>query len=501
MPLFVSSKAAATRRAVYAQEQQPPAVIKPTGFGTAALVEQQSWGPSQALTTPGRFAELLNMIAPPGMNRTNSGYLAVIRKGFPTLKFVRVLGSAAVIASGVINKTGPTALITVPLKYPGTEGNAVVLTTSAASDGDTNHFNLTATVTGASGTTVDLIENINVSGVGADVLPTQAQLDQLRLIGSITKNSAGLPIIGSVTCSGGTNGSITSAEYIGTQGANDKGAAKLEGDKKIDHFFAGDPGNSLRAAVNAGLKSHADYMTDRVAYINGNSGQTAAAAQSDVTSYRSMRVVYGDPWVYIYDDVDGTKRLVPGSSFIGSLASQTSPTTPISWKSDEQITKLGGIVDLEFDRGEAAGSNSDAGIATFIKEDDGGYTIEADVTTIAPVTPSKQDLTRTRFLHYAGRSIQKGLRPFVDAPNVQVNQQDALDAVTVFMERMKRNAKSDPNHTPHVINYDLADPGAANAQADLDAGDYSIPIDAKLSTGMKRIFLLFNAASNTIIAQ
>ena len=66
---------------------------------------------------------------------------------------------------------------------------------TAASDGDANHFNLEATVTGASGTTTDLIENVNVSGVGADALPTQTQLDQLLLIGSVTKSSAGVPIL------------------------------------------------------------------------------------------------------------------------------------------------------------------------------------------------------------------------------------------------------------------------------------------------------------------
>lgn len=501
MGLFVSSKALARRHGVYAIEQTPPAVIKATGFGTASLIEQQSWGPSQTLTYATRFAELLNMIAPPGMNRTNSGYLAVIRKGFPKLGFVRVLGSTAVIASAPINKSGPTLLFTVNLKYPGTEGNNVVITTSAASDGDANHFNLTATVTGASGSTTDLIENINISGVGADVLPTQAQLDQLKLIGSIVKATTGVPILGSTTCSGGTNGTIDSTTYVGTQGANDKGVAKLEGDKTIDHFFCGDPGNSLRSAVNSGFKAHADYMSDRVAYLNGNSGQTASAAQSDVANYRSERVVYADPWVYIYDDVDGTKRLVPGGSFMGSVASQTSPSTPIAWKGDEMIALLDGIVDLEADRGEATADNTDAGIATFIREDDGGFTIEADVVTIAPSNPAKEDLTRTRMGHYIARSITKSLRPMTDAPNVPVNQQDALDATTVFMERLKANVSKDPNHTPHVLDYDITDPNAANPQADLDAGDYGIPLDAKLSTGMKRIFLLFNFGSNVVISQ
>ena len=95
MPLFITTKAEALRHDVYAQEKLLPAVITPTGFGVAALVEQFAWGPSQTLTTPTSRADLLNTVAPPGMSRTGAGYLALIRKGFHVIKFVRVLGSAA----------------------------------------------------------------------------------------------------------------------------------------------------------------------------------------------------------------------------------------------------------------------------------------------------------------------------------------------------------------------------------------------------------------------
>jgi phage tail sheath protein FI len=502
MGLFVSSKASATRHGVYAIEKTPPAVIAATGFGTAAMVEQLPWGPSQVLTSPTSKAELLLTIAPPGMTRTGSGYLSVIRKGFPFLKFVRVLGSTAVTASAAINKTGPTLLFTVALKYPGTEGNAVVITTSAASDGDANHFNITASVTGASGTTTDLIENYNLSGTGADTALTTADLAKLRLIGSITKSSSGVPILGSTTCTGGTNGTIDATTYVGTQGANDKGVAKLEGSKGIDHFFCGDPGNSIRAAVNAGFKSHADYMSDRCAYLNGNSANTATQAQTDVANYRSQRVVYCDPWVYLYDDVTGAKTLVTSAAFAASVASQLSPSTKIAWKSDEVISMLGGIVDLEADRGEATSTNTTAGIATFIREEDGGFTIEADPVTIAPTTPAKKSHTRTRMGHYIARSITKSLRSSVDAPNVPVNQQDCVDAVTTFMEVLKGNAGRDPNHTPHVLDYGIGDLDAENPQASKDDGDFSIPLDVKTSSGMSRIFLSFNYGETvTVTAQ
>lgn len=492
MGLFVSSRSAATRHGVFALEQQPPAVIKATGTGTACLIEQLPWGPDNVLTTPTDVGDLLSTIAPAGMTRTGSGYLACIRKAFTLLKFVRVLGSTAAAATAVINKTGPTALVTVTLKYKGTEGNNVVVTTSAASDGDANHFNISATVTGPSGTTTDLIENYNVSGIGADTTLSTSDLAKLKLIGSVTKNSSGVPILASTTCTGGLDGTVDATTYVGTQGSNDKGIAKLEGDKTIDVFFVGDPGNSLRAAVNAGIKAHADYMSDRVGMMNGDSGQTASAAQTDVASYRSERVVYCDPWVYIYDDVTATKTLVPSASFAAAVASQLSPSTSIAWKGDEVIAMLGGILDLEADRGEATSANTNAGIATFIKESDGGFTIEAGVVTIAPSTPAKKNLTRTRMGHYMARSMTKSLRSMGDAPNVPEVQQDIIDAVTTFLERLKGNAKKDPIHTPHLVDYDIADPTAANPQSSIDAGEFAVPIDAKTSSSMEKIFLLFN---------
>ena len=65
----------------------------------------------------------------------------------------------------------------------------------AASDGDANHFNVTVTVTGASGATTDKIENINISGVGADDYPTSdADLAKLALVGGFTVNAAGRPV-------------------------------------------------------------------------------------------------------------------------------------------------------------------------------------------------------------------------------------------------------------------------------------------------------------------
>ncbi len=497
MAVFVTSTSAARRHGVFAIERTPPATVRATGSATSVIIEQFPWGPSQTLTEPTGMRNMLDTIAPPGMSRTGAGYLSVIRKGWPLLKFIRVLGTAAVKATVALNKTGPTAVITLTLKYHGTAGNSVTATVSDASDGDANHFNLAVTVTGATGTTTDKLENLNYSAVGTASSP---DLTKTLLLGSIAVNSTGIVLRATSTFASGADGTIDATTYVGTAGTADKGLAKMESDRTVDGFFVGDPGNSIRAAVNLGLAAHADYMTDRVAYINSDSGLSMVDTQTAAAISRSQRVVFVDQWVNITDDTDGTTRLVSGASWAASVASQLPPSTSIAWKSDKVQRMLSGIVDLESDRGEAAASNTELGIVTFNREENGGFTFEAGVTTIAPTTPAKRNLTRTRMGHYIARSIVSSLRTSTDAPNVPVNQQDEICAVDKFLGQLKRNATTDPNNLPHILNYAMLDVEAANSETSLDAGEFHIPIDVKTSSAQEKIFISMNFGENVTVS-
>ncbi len=488
MSLIVTSTSAAIGHGVFGIERQPPAVIQATGAQVAAIVDQFPWGPDQSVYTVLDRSDFLNKFAPAGMSRTGGGYMAISGKAYPVLKVVRVLGTG-VAASAAINKTGPTLLFTVTLKYKGTAGNSVVCTTSAASDGDANHFNLTVSVTGASGTTVDKIENINLSAVGT-VSTFADAFTNTYLIGGITISTTGVPILGSTTCSSGSDGTVDSTAYVGVQGSGDKGIAKLETDTAIDFVFTGDPGNTLRAAVNAGLSAHADYMTDRMAFINGDSGLTLAAVQTDVANYRSLRVCYQDNWAYQRDDVDGTQRLVGPAPFAVSVASNLSPSTSFSWKSTEAQRFMSAIVSLETSRGPTgAYTNELAGINTLQQEALGGFTFESAVVTAAPTTPTKKKYKRTRMTHYIAKSIVQSLRSYTDSPNVPANQQDEVNAVDNFLSGLKRNSVTNPNALPHIMDFAIRDLTTYNSQVDLDAGMFTIPADIKISSDQEKIFI------------
>jgi len=486
MPVFVSSTSSVTRHGVFAIQRTQAPVVRRAGTGVVCMVAQLPWGPDGQLIEEGDGDRGL-VIAPPGMSRTGSGYLSTIRKAWPTLLLSRVLGTAAAIGFSQLTAAGPVNIVKVHGKYKGAAINSAVATVSAASDGDSNHFDLSVTVTGASGSTTDTFKNLNYSGVGSDSTP---DFSQTRLVGSITKDTSGRPANGTYTFSTGAEGTIDGAAYTGTAGTGDKGIALAESDNRIRHILTDDSGNSLRAAVNAALVTHAETLGDRVAYLNGDSGLSAAATQSDVANYRSTRAIYVDPWTRIYDDTDGTtKRLVPPAAWAASVAAQVSPSTSIAWKHPEVQAMLRGIVELESNRGSAAGANTTAGIVTIIKEETGGWTFEAGDVTNSPVDPTQRTLARTRMGDYIAVSVVRSWRAQTDAPNVPQNQFELVQSLDNFMSALKLAQDGDPNHNPHVLDYAILPPAAYNPQVDLDAGQYVVPLDVKTSSAMERIFL------------
>lgn len=500
--LIITTRTQATRHGVFAELRTPPAVARAVNPGVACLVDQFPWGPAQQLYTPDTTGDLIQTVAPFGSSHQGAGYLALIRKRYALLKVVRVMAATGTApATYTVNKTGPAALIVITLKYNGTMGNSVTCQVTTATDGDANHFNIIVQLTGATGTTVDKIENYNVSGTGADTDPTtDPRFPKCALIGTITKSSSGVPIIASGSFSGGTDGTVAASDYVGTEGTGNRGFALLEGDRSIRQFFVGDPGDSFRAAVNAGAYAHAAFMTDRRACINGPSGQTSAAARTDAALYSSRYVSYADPWLWINDDTTGARRLVPPAPFLASLCSLVSPSTSPAWKSPEMGDLLSGIVALEADRGDAAGLNTAAGVCTFIRELSGGFRLEAGVNTCAPADPAAKRITYVSMAIYIASTLTEAFRPMVDGPNVELTQQRMIDTTVNFLQGLKNNKNNDPEHNPYITDYSIDDLGQFNPANDLSNGDFTLPISVQVDAGMERIFLSFNLTTGTVLA-
>lgn len=500
MPVWISSTSAARRHAAYAISRTPSATIKAIGTGVAAIIAAFPWGPTGTLVdTPSGAKDLISKIAPPGMDHLNSAYMSAMFKAFPTLKIVRAVGGSALQATSALTSAGPVTNATVTAKYNGAAGNSLVAVVANAGDGVAGHFKLTVSITGASGNTAEVVDNVLVAGGIVTASGAVLDFSKYYLIGAIAPGTNGRPDNGTYTFASGSDGTINTASYTGTAGTGNQGIAALEGDSQVRHVFTDDPGNTNRAAINTALQAHAIAMGDRFAYLNGPTGQTAAQAQTDASSYRSNRVVYVDPWVYCLDDVTGAKRLVPSAPFAASVASQVSPSTSIAWKDPEVMAMLGNVFDLEADRGQAAADNSDAGICTVIREENGGHTFEAGVLTIAPNDPAQRNHTRMRIGDYAAVSMVRSSRSFIDAPNVPANQQNVIGAVTAFMEKLKAAKDSDPNHAPHCLDYSIPPLAQFNSQSDLDNGSLTIPVDMKTSSGIERLFFSFRFGESVTV--
>lgn len=497
MGLWITTRSQANRHAVYAEERAAPLAIAAEGTGTAALVGQFPWGADDEVIEPTDGGDRVLLMAPPGMPRTGSAYLAMAGKGWPDLRLVRVLGTEAAKAFGnLTSSAGAVINGIVTLKCKGVEGNAVTHTVKAASDGDANHFDLDVTVTGASGFTTDTFQNINFSGVGTASLVDCAMS---RLVGSIVVSVAGRPTDGTYTSTGGVTGIINAARYMGTPESGDHGIALLEGSPDVDVVFVDDPGNTDRAAVNAGLKAHQLLMGDRIVVINGNSASTVAAARTASNLMQGGGVFSVDPWHFQRDDVDSTQRLVPPACLLASVICNLPPSTSAAWKGQAVRDMLACVTKLEAARGAAAGGNTAAGICTLIAEARGGYTFEAFVNTAAPAAPTKKRGTRTRMGIYIAKSITQSLRESVDAPNVPLLQNDVIKAIAVFMAGLADNATLNPLGLAHVAAWSWGDLAAVNTQADIAAGDFTIPLNVRTTSGMERIFLSVQYGENVTI--
>lgn len=498
MALFYSSTSAVgVNHGVFAIERPPPTVISPTGTNVAAIVGQFSWGPMQSLYSTANRADFINTFAPLGMSRLSSGYLQVLNSAYPVLKVVRVLGVGAVAATIIIQKTGPVTMVTLTLKSPGTQGNNVVAVTTAADDGNANHFNLTLSVSNAQGTTAEIFRNLNYSGVGTN---SPLTFSNAIFLASVVVNSAGAPLLQQFTASGGTDGAaIAATDYVGTQGATDKGIALLEGDNTIRHFFCDDMGVSLRTAVNTGVSSHATYMLDRIGYICGPSGNTATQAQTDVATYQNTNIVYTDPWVFVFDDTTGAKQLIPSNFLAASLGSIVSPSTAFSWR-DNTIRKfLVGVVGLESNRGSQKAQNTAVGISTLIPFITGGFCFEAAKVTIAPATPSKANWTRTNIGIYIAASVTSSLASNVDAPNVPLFQQDIINAIDAFLQGMVKNVSINPAGAPYIMGYNLLPTSTSNLPTDAAQGNFTVAANIQTGSSMERIFFSVAYGESVVI--
>jgi len=485
--IFVANTSQMTTHGVYGIETSVPALAQQSGTAVTAIVGQFPWGPVGVVTDINSPGDLVRLFSPVGMSRSSTGYLAASRKPFARLKVVRVLSSTAVAAFKALSNAVPTVITTVTLKSKGVAGNGVTVTVANPSDGDANHFKLTVTVTDTFGATSESWDNVNLSGVGAD---TVFDLSSAALVGSIVKNAAGRPVNGTFSFAGGTDGTaITAADYSGTPTAGDLGLAALENDASIRHVFVDDCGASIRAAVNAAIMAHVDSMGDRQGYIDGPSGETQAAAKTNVASYRSQNVVYCVPWVQQLDD-SGNTISVPPSSYVAALTASKSPSTSPAIKDVASARVLANIRGVVTNYGIGRADLSLNGIAVLFREDTGEFHLEDGVNTLAPIDAARKNITRTRMLMMIVSDLRSLLKTYTDAPNIQELWDQIYQVTYDYLKPLLDNKRKDFINLPFVENFLIEPMSSVNTEQTAAQGLCFVSIKVKTAQDARWIPIL-----------
>jgi phage tail sheath protein FI len=503
MSLFAESFSAVTRHGAYAIKATPDPFITATGTSVAAMVSGDlPWGPVGVVREVD-VNEFLQLYAPPGMDRSGHGVLAIEGKAWPSLRILRVVGSGAKEAEVTLQDAGKKDIVTVKARYPGDAGNSIVVTVSDARDGDAHHWNLTVSVSGATGETKLVLQNRNCSGQGDDRLNTP-EIQQSVLVGEIKKLANGRPFNGTYVMVGGSSGVLAAGDLTGTAGATDKGIALLEGDPSIRHVFVSYPGQGLLDAVNLALIKHVKQTGDRTVYLHGPPGMTPEDVQAYVQSYRATGAVLVFPWYWkkrFYDDAD---VLVPGAALAASVASQLPPSTSIAWKAARVQEMILDVRRLELPIGNAAATNTEKGIVTLIRESAGGHSFESAVMTSYPVEPSQGALKIWRMDTYLASSLVQSTRTLIDAPNVEANRNKIWFAVSTFLQQLKDNADPqrssiDPNLVPHIIDFRLLGERDTNTARTFAEGKVIVGLLVQYSSDISQLFFLLKTGFGPLV--
>lgn len=422
-------------------------------------------------------------------------------------------------AATAANATAGVAVLRIVWKYPGTLPNtAGSVATSAASNGDANSFDLTATLTNSkTGSTVEKWTNLkdfttvalpsNMNGGRSTVSPSTVAnsylVDKVLLLGT----PAARPGNATWTPSNGSNGgTIAGTDY-------DAGCTALASQDNILVVTADDCGDSIRADVNAAIYAHVLAKTDRFGFLSLSQGDSWATVKGSsgngVGVYRHKLIKYF-PWVNVRD-IDGVEQKSPGASFAATATANLDPNEPDAWW-DEKVTEyFTGISSLDsstFDPGDETiqGDATDGGIALFIKLDSGRYALLHDRTT--SLTVSERFGMTQKLRRQMARELKVGLAPWTNGPNDDASQRAVARAMTRYFADRARRGWVAVQTKAYLDTYPMwaigeamftVDGDAGNTADTVAAGEYAVAANVVTPSVMEKLLVLFNVGTGPVI--
>lgn len=453
-PVYTSNDSEFTRlEGLYVKERNPPAQIAGVFLGVVGLIGVAVRGPATPVEigSEARFLEVYGgRDYGSGGTLINQMWLSLLNKQFGTVVCCRAIASDAVAASftfeDLYGGTTGTAIIRVDATSKGLWGNDVSILIQDASDGDADHFNLTAKYLGKTQT----YKNLDTSATGNDNLAETLGDDEGNWI-VITKLADGRPAntipstngadadgyvnlgetVSGFTSVAGTDGSIADSDFTVTDGPLDQICA-YAGIGVV--MVAERMSSTLKTALNT--KAGAAY--DRLFLIGPDSAATTkSSAISEVASYRSDRLIYCFNHPYTLDPETATQVQVRPESWMASILSQTDVDIHPGDEDNKKYTA--GISKLTWTTltREDYIAFKAAGICAL--ESDDGFGFVSGVTT--SLTPGKEEITRRRMTDYLQISIANTLKYSVKKKNTESRRAANGGMVSAFLKDLKRNER------------------------------------------------------------
>lgn len=451
-PLFTTNDADFVKlEGVYVKETDPPAGVVEVSLNTVAVFGETLKGPigeAVEITSEARFVEVFGGGYLDDA-LVNDVWLSLLNKGFSKLVVARVAAAAATKASFTLEDAAGgagTAVLRIDASSAGAWGNKIKWKVSAATDGDSDHFNLEIKDT-ITGRTV-LYQNLDISAAGVDNTATAIGTDNGRLI-DLIKLADGRPVNSAASTDGadadgftflgqtvtdftsvsGSSGTIADSDYYGTS----KGLDLVKAYPGVGIVYCAEyMSTNLKTQMETAMVASSDRL-----FLFGANDDTVdvAAAAADAANHRSDRGVFCYPHVYTIDPVSGTEKLVRPESWMACVLANTD----VDIHPGEHDTKrfLKGISRLH----RPAMTRQDyidlraAGISA-LEVDLGDPVFVSGVTT--DLTPGKTEITRRRMADFLQLSIAYTLRFHVKKKNTTARRRAINATITGFLSNLQR---------------------------------------------------------------
>lgn len=490
---------------LYVSERRPPGFIRGQDLSTIGIAGRCVRGPDepQEITSSGRFLDIFG-----GRDQGSGGPLlgqvwaALLNKAFGPLVVRRVRAADSIKASFTLESAAGGAgapLLRIDASSAGAWGNLVGVKVSAATDGDTQHFNLTLQYRGKQ----TVLPNVNITAgndntaalVGGDVARL---VDLVKLADGRPNNTTasadgagtdGFVLLGQTGVSGftgvlGTDGTLVVGDY--NAGVNDlavyPGIAAVMVPEAVP----------TPATFHGNLVLLASQVSDRVfltwAQTHGQSVATEISQLAAQITTRTDRIVWAFNSAFTTDPETSQPIQQGPHVWLAAILSQID--VDIHAGSADTIPLLAGIqrvTNTALSRLDLIALKN-AGISTLERNTD-GFQFRSVLTT--SLEPGKTELARRRMADFLQLSAASRLRFYVKSKNTPEIRAQMSAELFSFSDGLRRAGR--------VVKDFSIDSESVNTPAQRSQGEEHLLWRVRLISHILSLVLETDIATGTVI--